>query len=84
MICKKCGKDWSESVYHIHIQRCTETKEKEPEKKDSIVKEEFEKEIDIPRGLITAELDERGIKYDSRKSTKNLLKILNEAKKEAE
>lgn len=77
MKCPKCGAEFSPKVLRIHSKQCKdETEPKQKVKKDP--------EIDIQKGLIMAELDERGIKYDKRKSKENLLIILEEAKKEAD
>ncbi len=76
MICDKCGKDFSESVYRIHVKSCNPETPVEDKKKRS----KKDPEIDIQRGLLKAELDRKGIKYHANAKYNYLLKLVEESK----
>lgn len=84
-VCEKCGVEYSDKVLVIHRGICRGGQQAvglDPEIVDPV--ENKEEPLDIQKGLIMAELDERGINYNKKKSKEILLDLLNSAKEKDE
>ena len=74
MKCKKCCKEYSDSVVRIHEQRCNNKKE------DIIIEDIIEDSSnDLTKSMVMAELNRKDIDFNPRDKKEVLLDLLNEA-----